>query len=698
MSKVALVSHDVQTIDGRAGGVAAFVTHFGRLLREAGEEVTIILTRQETHPVHVDENWRRRYRDWGIGVVELHTSKPRADRWADTWTARLSEQVTPLLSGFDIAYFQDWANVAFHSARVKRYSRAAMPVLVTVLHGPSGWIRVGNRQYPEIPEDLHLDYLERYAARHSDLVISPSRYMLEWARRNGWEFQREPSVLGLPFLDPKRSSDASAPSTVTTLIFFGRLETRKGVSLFVAALRLLIRDNAEALANLTEVVLLGGEQEAGAVERVQHDLSELGVSVRHVGDLDSEAAGEFLAANAGHSLVVVPSPVENFPYAVVEASRIPGLRLLCSSGGGISEIFDGREDAQLFEPYPLGLSEKLAEMLLSAPDQHQFGAYDAEAANARWLEFHRAALAKATAVAPPKTAVASTVDVCIPNFNSSQYLSQLLRGLEQQTVQGFGVIAVDDGSCPADRAVFDILAERYRERGWKFVTQANSFVDAARNRAASLSEASYLLFLDADDFPAPDTIQRMLEAIELSGDDCLVAGGILFEGEESPYDFDAQSISAQPLARYMPLGPDLVCGLIDPNVLGPPTILIRRSVFQAIGGYREVRGAAHEDWELQIRLAMGGYRVDVLPEYLLYFRRREGGLSHTSPDYEAKQRLIDTYADELGKIGLRGLATSLVALLKGRQALEMAVRESRDARTVRLHGLVADMLRRKSQG
>jgi glycosyltransferase involved in cell wall biosynthesis len=265
-------------------------------------------------------------------------------------------------------------------------------------------------------------------------------------------------------------------------------------------------------------------------------------------------------------------------------------------------------------------------------------------------------------------------------------------------VQDFGVIVVDDGSCPADKAVFETLAERYGERGWKFVTQPNSFVDAARNRAAGLSGASYLLFLDADDFPAPNTLQRMQEAIELSGDDCLVTGGILFDGEESPYDFDAQTVCAQPRARYMPLGPDLVCGLIDPNVLGPPTILIRRSVFQAIGGYREVRGAAHEDWELQIRLAMGGYRVDVLPEYLLYFRRREGGLSHTSPDYEAKQRLIDTYEDELGKIGLRGFATSLVALLKGRQALEIAVRDNRDARTVRLHGLVGDMLRRKSQG
>lgn len=696
MSRVALVTHDVQTIGGRSGGVATFVTHFARLLRNAGEEVTIILTRQETHAVHVDENWRCKYRNWGIDVVELHTSEPSADRWSDTWTVRLSEQVTPLLNGFDVAYFQDWANVAFHAARVKRFSLRPTPVLVTVLHGPSDWIRVGNQRYPEVPEDLHLDYIERYAARHSDLVVSPSLYMSEWARRNGWKFPREPSVLGLPYLDPKRQRNSSDSAVLTTLIFFGRLETRKGISVFVAALRLLFRESAEALRDVTEIVLLGAEQEPGSVEGVRRDLADLRLPVRHAGDLDSEQAGEFLAENAGRSLVVVASPVENFPYAIIEASRIPGLRLLCSSGGGIPEIFDGRGNAQLFEAYPLGLATKLAEALGAPASDQKFSVYDAEAANIRWPDFHQTAVQFASNGAPVRSSTAVTVDVCIPHFNQSACLSQLLKGLEQQSTRDFGVIVVDDGSRAAERASFELLADQYRELGWKFVAQANSFVDAARNRAASLSGADYLLFVDADDFPAPHTIERMREAATVCGDDCLVAGGLLFEGEASPYDFESKAMTAKALARYLPLGPDLVCGLLDPIVLGPSMILIRRSVFQAIGGYREVRGAAHEDWELQIRLVMGGYRVDVLPECLLYFRQSAGGLSRTSGQYEAMQRLIGTYEDALGKVGLRGIATTAVALLKRRLELEIAVRDNEKSRAARLHGLVGEMLRRKS--
>jgi glycosyltransferase involved in cell wall biosynthesis/GT2 family glycosyltransferase len=679
MSKVALVSHDVQTLNGRAGGVAAFLTHFARLLKQAGEEVTIILTRQETHPVPVDEPWRVRYAEWGIELVEIHNNEPNPDRWCQPWTARLSEIVAPLLDGFDIAYFQDWANVAFHTARAKRFARSPMPILVTVLHGPSGWVRVGNQRYPEIPEDLHLDYIERYSARHSDFVVSPSRYMAEWVRFNGWDLPHDPAVLGLPYLaEPK--SPAGPPAAARRIVFFGRLQTRKGVSLFVAALGSFFQE----LAAIEEIVFLGEEQELGILEKVRAGLAPLQIPIVHIGDLDSDGVRRYLADHAADSLVVIPSPAENFPYAVIEASTIPGINLICSQGGGIPEVLSGED--HLFEPYPQGLAQKLRERLKGSAATLR--PYDAEAANARWLQFHRDALAKP---APKRTATPATVDVCIPYFNKPQYLHHLLNALESQTARNFGVIAINDGSEPSATVAFDLLRDKYSDRGWLFVSQPNSFVDAARNRAASLSKAEYLLFIDADDVPAPHAIERMLEAITLSGDDCLVAGGILFDDDISP-------IGAPVLAHYLPLGPDLVCGLIDPMVLGPSMIVIRRAAFEKIGGYRQVRGAAHEDWELQIRLVMAGFKVDVLPEFLLYFRKSETGLSRTSSEYDAQRRLIETYEDELAKVGLRGLAATLIALLKRREQLEAAVKENEESRAKRLHSLVGDMLRRRTEG
>jgi GT2 family glycosyltransferase len=145
----------------------------------------------------------------------------------------------------------------------------------------------------------------------------------------------------------------------------------------------------------------------------------------------------------------------------------------------------------------------------------------------------------------------------------------------------------------------------------------------------------------------------------------------------------------------MPLGPNLIGGLIDPIVFGPPMIIIRRTVFNAIGGYREVRGAAHEDWELQVRLLLAGYRTDVIPEFLLYFRRLHDGLALTSDDFAAKRRLIDTYDAEFARLGLHGAANTMRTLYRRCQQLEEAGREQ--ALRLRLHDRVVAVLAEKRQ-
>src|SRR4051812_26669971 len=121
MPRVALVSHDVQAVEGRTGGVGAFVTRFGRLLRDFGDEVTIVLARAETEPHRVDDIWRERYRSWGIELIERHNTPPLGNRWSDAWPLRLSTEIAPLLEDFDVVYFSDWANPGFVPVREKRF-------------------------------------------------------------------------------------------------------------------------------------------------------------------------------------------------------------------------------------------------------------------------------------------------------------------------------------------------------------------------------------------------------------------------------------------------------------------------------------------------------------------------------------------------------------------------------------------------
>ena len=666
MPSVALVSYDVQSVKGQAGGVGAFVTHLARLLKDAGEDVTIVFVSASTSALHIDREAKERYAGWGIDVLEVHTPAPTANRWKEAWPARLSEEVAPHLRRFDVVYLQDWANAGFHAIRERRFSPGGGPVFVTVLHGPSRWVHYGNRQFPAIPEDPQMAFIERYAAEHSDRVVAPSQYMACWLEHDGWRLRREPVVLGLPYWQedaPCIASVSTRGRSMARLVFFGRLEIRKGFEIFTDALRLLCTEDPSVLGGLEEIVLLGQEREPGAVAALRRLLAITGVAVTHLSDLDSSSARSYLIAHACDSLVVIPSPFENFPYTVIEALSIPGLNVICSRGGGIPEVFGSEGEAQMFEPSPPALAARLAERLRDPLKPEQLAAYDCWAANARWLRFHRGVCAEGVCPSLRRGTGRPSVDVCIPYYNKGKYFQQLLLALTAQTEKDFGVIAIDDGSTdPHSRLAFDAAARENVDRGWKFLRQPNAFVDAARNRAAQLSSADYLLFLDPDDIPVTNAVERLLNAAVASGVDCLTSGGWLFDSDQMPFDLETGRRQVPHTVSYMPLGPDLVGGIVDPMVFGLPMILIRRAAFETVGGYRESRGACHEDWELQIRLLRAGFQTDVLPECLLYFRRPADGLTRTGEVFPARWRLVETYDSALREAGMPGLAAAVFRL------------------------------------
>lgn len=655
MAKVAFPSYDVQTIDGWAGGVGSFIVHFARQLRARGDEVTIIAMERR-----IDPEWRERYRSWGIGLIEIH-NEVAPERWPKIWAVTISERLTPLLRDFDIVYFCDTGNVAFNTVRMKRLGAALMPVCVTVMHGSLNWVHLLEGETLELPDHLYHVFVEQYSARHSDHVIAPSRYMADWADHQGWQLAHEPEILGLPFIPLAQSSAAQCVGELKRLIYFARLERKKGFDLFVNGLLQLHRETPEILAQLDEVVLLGHEDVPGASDWVREKLRPTGLPVCHIGNFDSLQAQSYLASHVADALVVVPSAFENFPYAVIESSLIPGLNVICTHGGGTPEIFAGRGGAQLFDPTPGGLAAKIRERLGQPLKPSELSQYDFAAHNDRWLKFHdricNTARARTSVVAMPITA---RVDVCITYFNKARHFPHLLQSLALQTYQNFRVIAVDDGSAaPNAAALFDYMAEKYCDRGWIFFRQSNQSVNASRNRAAERANAEYLLFIDADDVLAANAIERLLQAALHSGDDCLTPGILHFSGDQFPYDKRTGRPTTPILQINMPLGPALAAAVINPSILGSGVILIRRSVFEAVGGYQELCSAGHEDWALQVKLAATGYRTDVVPEYLYYYRQTGDSLSRNVDLVQAKRRLMDQFDDQLATVGLEGAASAM---------------------------------------
>src|SRR5262249_10203208 len=111
--------------------------------------------------------------------------------------------------------------------------------LVVGTHGPTLWSRLSNGEYLTDLVDLELDYMERASVRWADVVVSPSHYLLNWMKDQGWILAENSFVHQniMPSTACRPLANATGERTkVTELVFFGRLEVRKGIVLFCDAL------------------------------------------------------------------------------------------------------------------------------------------------------------------------------------------------------------------------------------------------------------------------------------------------------------------------------------------------------------------------------------------------------------------------------------------------------------------------------
>ena len=546
--------------------------------------------------------WRPFFSAMGITV---HVVNPSSDEIPVGYTplqyvSRRAHEVVSSIANVEAVYYADWRGNAVVPIRVKRTNTRVAPPIVTVLHGNSAWHRENMGWFPSSVDEMLIDASERYAIEHSDHVISPSAYGVRWAKRHGWRTMEEPHVLHYPFVpdDLMLASDKGAFAAgrpCRELVFFGRLETRKGVELFVDALTLLA--NGGGMGTVEKILLLGQEGSnrigsaadiAAAIKRTTGLPSEIQTN------LGMHEAVELLRARADRAVVAIPSSAETLGFVAIETSLIGGMNVICANSTALPEVFGGLGDKQLFEPTAKGLAAKLRSLLddgLMGPED--LVGYDFARANQRWLAFHdeivsRHAVSVSTRERAVPVATDNLVDVCIPSHNLGRYLTIALEGLAAQTDQRFNLFVLDDGSADEGEAtLFEAIAKKYDRKNWHFARQENTGVCVARNRLAAMGSAKYILWMDADNVPSPNMIERFVEAIELTGDDVLTCYSYQFAGEGSPYVGEDTTVLRPAVMHYIPFGNFPTLSLVNYNPFGDLHSIMRRDAFVRAGGFDE---------------------------------------------------------------------------------------------------------------
>ncbi len=183
------------------------------------------------------------------------------------------------------------------------------------------------------------------------------------------------------------------------------------------------------------------------------------------------------------------------------------------------------------------------------------------------------------------------ISVVIPSYNRLPLLQQAVESVFHQTCDQVELILVDDGSTDGTEGFGAALATD-KPNVHYLRLEHSGMPGQVRNAGARLAGGKYLAFLDSDDLWQSEKLARQLAFFEQHPEIriCHTREVWLRGGKEV-------SQAGQRHARSGHIFPDA----LKKCIIGPSTVMLERSLFEELGGFREDLEIA-EDYELWLRL------------------------------------------------------------------------------------------------
>ncbi len=199
------------------------------------------------------------------------------------------------------------------------------------------------------------------------------------------------------------------------------------------------------------------------------------------------------------------------------------------------------------------------------------------------------------------------VSVVMPVRNMEQFLAESIEGILGQTFREFELIILDFGSTDKSKAIasrYEALDDRVKLHEFPACGLAE-----ARNAGSSLAQGRYIAVQDADDVSLPDRLRTEVEFLERNPDAGLV-------GAFSEWvDVNCKSMHVPGLPTDEQ---EIKLALFSDFPFCHTSLLIRKDVFDLVGGYRPVMTHAH-DYDLAVRISEQ-FRCANLSQVLVKYR------------------------------------------------------------------------------
>jgi len=217
-------------------------------------------------------------------------------------------------------------------------------------------------------------------------------------------------------------------------------------------------------------------------------------------------------------------------------------------------------------------------------------------------------------------AVPGLVSIVIPAYRSERFIGETLNSVAQQRYTNWELIVIeDDPNANSREIVMEFAEENPDHRVVYQCNPKNMGPSPSRNHGIGLSNGEFIALLDSDDRWLPSHLEKSIEALVSSNCDIAYSSVLMVE-DETELLLGIWGPSANEL-RIFPHG------LWDRNTITPSATILRRNVFEVVGGWEhDVKYC--EDASLWLRcVAAGKSFVHIGGCHCLYRKNHAGSFS-----------------------------------------------------------------------
>lgn len=214
--------------------------------------------------------------------------------------------------------------------------------------------------------------------------------------------------------------------------------------------------------------------------------------------------------------------------------------------------------------------------------------------------------------------------IVVPVYNVAPFLKDCFDSLIKQTYRDFEVVIVNDGSTDESADICQRYVDCYPSL-FRYITQANGGLFAARRAGALIAKAEYIVAVDGDDTLRKDALAQINELIERSQ-----AQIVCFEMSRNP-DYSSA------IDEFKEFSTD---GTIDKARM--KSLICSSPIVNSICGKAVIRTlmlACYEDIDDNLRLSMaedlllslylinGAESFGIIPDSLYYYRENQDSIT-----------------------------------------------------------------------